>query len=201
MALAAPQYRDWETGEFIQDNWHVKNWLTVNLGLRYDVYTPINEKHNALSNFDPTDAATLASGRIQVAGASGVSNAVNIATQYGDVQPRIGFSASLGHGTVLRGGFGTSYWPNNVASPANLKNAPMVATYTINQLATPSFKISDTLPAPVPNSVCLAAACGATHQLSGIHPERILDRCGNAASVSQHDGLHDQPDSRKRICR
>lgn len=170
MALAAPQYRDWEVGEFIQDNWHVKSWLTVNLGLRYDVYTPITEKHNALSNFDPTDAASLASGRIQVAGASGVSNSVNIATQYGDVQPRIGFSASLGRGTVLRGGFGTSYWPNNVASPANLKNAPMVATYTINQLATPSFKISDTLPLPVPNSVCLTAACGATTSSPGYTP-------------------------------
>ena len=170
MALAAPQYRDWEVGEFIQDNWHVKSWLTVNLGLRYDVYTPITEKHNALSNFDPTDAASLASGRIQVAGASGVSNSVNIATQYGDLQPRIGFSASLGRGTVLRGGFGTSYWPNNVASPANLKNAPMVATYTINQLATPSFKISDTLPLPVPNSVCLTAACGATTSSPGYTP-------------------------------
>jgi hypothetical protein len=162
MALAAPQYRDWEIGEFIQDNWRVNRRLTLNLGLRYDIYTPIIEKHNALSNFDPTDPATLASGRIQVAGANGVSRSVNIATQYGDVQPRLGFSASLGHGTVLRGGFGTSYWPNNVASPANLKNAPMVSTFTLVQTPTPTRKISDAVPPPVPNSVCLVAACGAT---------------------------------------
>ena len=170
MALAAPQYRDWEAGEFIQDNWRVNNRLTVNLGLRYDIFTPIIEKHNALSNFDPTDPATLASGMIQVAGANGVSNSVNIATQYHDLQPRVGFALSLGHGTVLRGGFGTSFWPNNVASPANLKNAPMVATYTINQLGAPTFKISDPVPAPVPNSVCLAAACGATKGSAGYTP-------------------------------
>jgi Carboxypeptidase regulatory-like domain/TonB dependent receptor len=170
MALAAPQYRDWEIGEFIQDSWRLSNKLTVNLGLRYDIYTPFTEKHNALSNFDPTDPATLASGKIQVAGQPGVSNSVNIGTQFQDFQPRVGFAWTVSRGTVVRGGFGTSFWPNNVASPANLKNAPMVATYTINQLGTPTFKISDTLPAPVPNSVCLVAACGANTTSPGYTP-------------------------------
>ena len=170
MALGAPQYKSWEVGEFVQDNWRVNRRLTVNLGVRYDIFTPITEKHNALSNFDPTDAATLASGRIQVAGATGVSNTVNIGTQFRDLQPRIGFAYTLGRGTVLRGGFGTSYWPNNVASPANLKNAPVVATYTINQLAQPSFKLSDAVPVPVPNSVCLVASCGATVTSPGYTP-------------------------------
>ncbi len=166
MALAAPQYKSWELGEYIQDNWRVNSKLTVNLGLRYDIFTPITEKHNALSNFDPTDPATLASGRIQVAGANGVNNAANIATQYGDLQPRVGFAYSFGRGTVLRGGFGTSFWPNNVASPANLKNAPMVATFTIN---TPG-SLSASVPAPVANSVCLTAACGASTSSNGYTP-------------------------------
>jgi hypothetical protein len=170
MALAAPQYRDWEIGDFIQDNWRVNRFLTVNLGVRYDIYTPITEKHNALSNFDPTDAAILARGMIQVAGATGVSSSVNIGTQFAGVQPRVGFAATLGHGMVLRGGFGTSYWPNNVASPANLKNAPMVANYTINQLAAPTFTISQPVPAIVPNSVCVATACGATTSSPGYTP-------------------------------
>ena len=80
MALVAPQYRSSEVSEFIQDNWRLNRWLTLNLGLRYDVFTPFTEKHNAISNFDPTDAATLASGRIQVAGVNGVNNTVNMAT-------------------------------------------------------------------------------------------------------------------------
>ena len=82
MALATPQYRAWEIGDYIQDNWRVSRNLTLNLGLRWDIYTPFKEKNNALSNFDPTDPATLASGRIQVAGAQGVSDTVNIATQW-----------------------------------------------------------------------------------------------------------------------
>jgi len=170
MALAAPQYRANEIGGFVQDNWRIGNKLTLNLGVRYDIFTPIKEKHNALSNFDPTDPATLASGRIQVAGAPGVSDTVNIATQFGDVQPRIGFAYTLGKGTVVRGGFGMSFWPNNVASPANLKNAPMVANYTINQLTTPTFKISDPVSPIVPNSVCVSATCGASTSSPGYTP-------------------------------
>jgi len=162
MALVAPQYRDWEIGEFLQDDWRVKRWLTLNLGLRYDIFAPIKEKYSHLSNFDPTDPASLAAGQVQIAGTGGVSDSVNIATQYGDIQPRIGFAATLGHRMVLRGGFGTSYWPNNVASPANLKNAPLVATYTINQTpATPTLKLSGSVPPPTPNPTCLVAACGA----------------------------------------
>jgi hypothetical protein len=168
MALVAPQYRDWELGEFIQDNWHMNRWLTLNLGLRYDIFTPIREKHNALSNFDPTDPATLAGGRIQVAGVGGVSDTLNIQTQYADLQPRLGFAATLGHGTVLRGGFGTSYWPNNVASPANLKNAPLVSTYTINQSpSTPTLKLSGAVPVPTANPTCLVASCGAALPVGG----------------------------------
>jgi len=178
MALAAPQYRDWEIGEFVQDNWRVNRWLTLNLGLRYDIFTPFKEKHNALSNFDPTNPAILASGRIQGAGVNGVSETAGIDTQYGDVQPRIGFAATLGHGTVLRGGFGTSYWPNNVASPANLKNAPMVATYTINQPATPTLRISDAVRAPVPNSTCLVGSCGATTSSPGYTPSGFSVNAG-----------------------
>ena len=170
MALVAPQWRSWEVGEYIQDNWRVSRRLTLNLGLRYDVFTPKKEKHSALANFDPTDPAMLASGMIQVAGVNGVSDTVNIETQWADLQPRLGFAATLWHGTVLRGGFGTSYWPNNVASPANLKNAPFVATFTINQPSTPAFKISDPVAVPVPNSTCLVAACGASTSSPGYGP-------------------------------
>jgi len=182
LSLIAPQYRDWEIGEYIQDNWRVSSKLTLNLGLRYDIYTPFTEKHNDLANFDPTNAAMLAAGQVQVAGVNGVSNSVNIGTQWADLQPRIGFAWTLGHGTVLRGGFGTSYWPNNVASPASLKNAPFVSTYTINQPALSSSQTGGNLltpaPAAVPNSVCLVAACGASTASPGYTPSGFAISAG-----------------------
>ncbi|MEQ1883739.1 MAG: TonB-dependent receptor [Bryobacteraceae bacterium] len=178
MSLAAPQYKSYEIGEYLQDSWRVNNKLTLNLGVRYDIFTPITEKHNALSNFDPTNAAILATGRIQVAGQNGVDNKVGIATQYGNIQPRLGFAYTLGRGLVIRGGFGMSFWPNNVASPANLKNAPIVATYTINQPSTVTSTLSTPVPVPVANSTCLVAACGASTSSPGYTPSGFSINAG-----------------------
>ena len=162
MALVAPQYRDWEIGEFVQDDWHALRWLTLNLGLRYDVFTPFQEKHNFISDFDPTIPSVLAGGQILVAGQNGVSSTINIPTQKDMFQPRIGFAASLGHAMVVRGGFGTSFFPGNSASPANLKNAPFVAVFSKTPLG-PDFNPTGTdVPFPSPVSTCIVATCGQT---------------------------------------
>ena len=44
-------YRSWELGWYAQDNWRVSNKLTLNLGLRYDLYTPLTEVHGRNANF------------------------------------------------------------------------------------------------------------------------------------------------------
>ena len=64
-SLVPPHYRTWEPSVYIQDDWHATSKLTLNLGVRYDVFTPFTEVHNALSNFDP------ATGTIIVAGQNG----------------------------------------------------------------------------------------------------------------------------------
>jgi len=156
MSLTAPQYRASEVGTYIQDDWRITRWLTLNLGLRWDVFRPMTEKHNALSNFDPTDAAMLATGQVQVAGRNGVSATDGFNTHWADFQPRLGFAATLGHRMVLRGGFGTSYFPDTQASPAYLKNAPITSS------ATDVFPGFTAAPPTTPDSVCLVAACGAT---------------------------------------
>jgi len=162
MNLVGPQWRQNEVGEFFQDNWRAKRWLTLNLGIRYDFTSPTTTKHNTLSNFDPTDPATLASGRIQVAGINGVNSALNFPKQWNNLQPRTGFAATLGHGTVVRGGFGMNFWPGMIFSPAKLLNAPFVSTLTLNQTpSTPSFNLNGSIPPVAPNSTCLVAACGA----------------------------------------
>ena len=167
LSLIAPQYRTWETGMYIQDDWRVNNWLTLNLGVRYDIFTPLKEKFDHLSNFDITKADVRAGGKMWIAGQNGISDTVNIKTQYGDIQPRIGFAATIAKGTVLRGGFGMSYHPTNVASPAALKNAPFSSAATVVNAAIiagapiPALTLSDPLPAIVPGATCLSASCGA----------------------------------------
>ncbi|AXC10238.1 Oar protein [Acidisarcina polymorpha] len=122
-SLVVPHYRTWEPHAYVQDDWHATPTLTLNLGIRYDVFTPFTEVHNNISNFDPVAA------KIIVAGQDGVSATVNIPTDYSNLAPRVGFSKRIGQSMVLRGGFGFSFVPENVASGASLKNQPFVYSY------------------------------------------------------------------------
>ena len=118
-----PYYHTNEPSVYVQDDWRARSWLTVNMGLRYDVYTPFTEEDDQLANFVPEQ------GKILVASVDGVSRTAGVATDYSNIQPRLGFSASLPHRIVVRGGYGMSFFPNNKNSNAYLKNPPFDFTY------------------------------------------------------------------------
>ena len=47
-------YSQHYTALFFQDDWRVNTKLTLNLGLRWDYQTPINERYNRLTDrYDP----------------------------------------------------------------------------------------------------------------------------------------------------
>lgn len=121
-SLAPPYYRMWESGYYLQDDVRVTDHLTLNAGLRYDIFTPFTEVHNDISNFDPVTASIIV--------ASSTNPTVGIQTKYTNFAPRVGFAQDLGHGMVVRGGYGISFFPGNYASPASLKNQPFVFSYT-----------------------------------------------------------------------
>lgn len=125
-SLVTPGYRTWEPGFYIQDDWRVNRWLTLNLGVRYDIFTPFTEPHNNISNCicNPTTGDdTILVARVNASSTAGIS------TDYKDFAPRLGFAASPGHGVVIRGGFGLSYFPENYTSVGNLKNPPFISAF------------------------------------------------------------------------
>ena len=119
--LVNGRMRSWEYYGYAQDDWRATRWLTLNLGVRYDVFTPYTARNKAFSNFDPS-LGLLIGPSLPAPQASGPTAGVR--TDYSNFAPRIGFAATLGHGTVVRGGFGMSYFPENYASGSVMRNAP-----------------------------------------------------------------------------
>jgi hypothetical protein len=110
---------NWETGYFAQDDWKVNRRLTLNLGIRYDLYTSPYEQNNNQSNYD------VAAGILRVAGTPGNSRSL-IDTKFGNFAPRIGFAYDLfGTGkTSLRGGYGIFYFLDRGGVGNQLSNNP-----------------------------------------------------------------------------
>jgi len=87
-------------GFFVEDDIKATPHLTLNLGLRYDLTSPIKDAHNLLANYDPNSE----SGLVQVG--QGINSPYPM--NHNNLSPRIGMAWDMfGNGkTVLRSGFG-----------------------------------------------------------------------------------------------
>lgn len=110
---------------FVQDDYKASSWLTLNAGLRYEIFGPPSEVHGMLPTFDPNIATPSVpatgslSGFILPANYTGPVPAGVVksshdglwAPNYNDISPRFGFAARLPNSPtlVLRGGYGIYY--------------------------------------------------------------------------------------------
>ncbi|MDQ3473503.1 MAG: TonB-dependent receptor, partial [Acidobacteriota bacterium] len=117
-------FRTGDYAAFIQDDWKVRRNLTINLGLRYELFTPPTETQDRLTNFI-IDPGTAAGGRV-------VTTDRLFKTDRNNFAPRFGFAYSPNDRMVLRGGFGVSYnrIPNVLFSNTR-GNPPFFARFNI----------------------------------------------------------------------
>jgi hypothetical protein len=106
---------NWAYAAFVQDDWRVAHNLTLNLGLRYEYSSVVQESHDLLGNFDPNV------GLVQVG--KQISNLYN--PDHKNFAPRIGFAWDIGGKgrTVLRGGAGLTFETVNWQSFIAFNNA------------------------------------------------------------------------------
>ncbi len=101
-----PAVRMFVGGLYVQDDWRLTRNLTLNLGLRYDVFTHPHERYNRHSNLD------LTTGKIVLA--SDGNSGPNIDTYKKNFGSRFGFAYSPDSGkTAVRGSFGMGYFIGN----------------------------------------------------------------------------------------
>ncbi|MCI0392733.1 MAG: TonB-dependent receptor [Acidobacteria bacterium] len=122
-----PALRMFFGGFYVQDDWRVTRKLTVNLGLRYDIFTHPRERYNRQSNID------LKTGKIVLANDD--NRGPNIDTFTKNFGPRIGFAYSPDEGrTAVRASFGVGYFPDNFGATGGTleRNYPFFQTFIIN---------------------------------------------------------------------
>lgn len=98
-------------GLFVQDDWRVTSKLTINLGLRYEVDTPLWDRNNRLNGFDWSAINPVSGlpGVVTFFGSDGLGK-YSHDTYKGALGPRFGLAYRIGDNTVIRSGYGINYY-------------------------------------------------------------------------------------------
>jgi hypothetical protein len=99
---------------FVQDGWKISPKLTADLGMRWEISTPVTEAHDQLSFMDPTVANPGAGGLpgayVFEGSGTGRTGSSTPQTSFKNAWgPRVGFSYQLRPDTVIRAGYGIYY--------------------------------------------------------------------------------------------
>jgi hypothetical protein len=123
-AFDAVRMRGHRLSGFVQDDWRLSTRLTVNLGLRWDYSSPLNEEQDRLGNFDlSTGTRLLPEGARQAVQAYLGLPGGNLPpgwryvpldqvvphTPFSDFAPRVGLAYALTSKISLRAGYGLFY--------------------------------------------------------------------------------------------
>jgi outer membrane receptor protein involved in Fe transport len=98
-----PTNRQTQAAAFVQDTYQVTRRLTLDIGLRYELFTPVAVRlPGGGGNYDFTTNTYL------IAGYGAIPLNTGVHMEKGDFGPRAGWAYRLSDKSVLRGGFGIS---------------------------------------------------------------------------------------------
>jgi hypothetical protein len=141
--------REIEYAGYFQDDYKMTRRLTLNLGLRYELFPGIVEAHNLLSSVN-TQTAT-----VDLAGVGGVPRQLTN-TDYKNFGPRVGFAYALNDKAdlVVRGGYGISY--SNFADSLNKAglNPPYTQAFSVVNLD-PTYQATYTVADGLPTQLAV----------------------------------------------
>lgn len=174
VSLVSGSWRETEAFFFGQDTWHATNKLTIDAGLRWELYLPATaSRPGRYSNYDPSQNLLV------IAGIDGNPDNLGRETYYKYFAPRLGAAYRVTEKTVIRAGFGMSYEPfTNNQYAFNFPVRQNQGTSQTNSFALPTF--SNGLLAIFPNgfpppTTPVISASGTVAPASG-DPYNVVDK-------------------------
>jgi hypothetical protein len=147
---------------YAQDTWRITPKLTVNYGLRHEIYFP-----QSVTGKDQGGFQNLSTGEVLIAGENGVNLQGNVKTALTHFAPRLGIAYEIAPKTVLRAGYGRSYdvgvfgvsFGHNVT-----QNVPVLANQSLNPTSPylAVFTLAQGPPALDPTTILASQPKGAT---------------------------------------
>src|ERR1035438_9140932 len=139
-----------------QDTWRVNHKLTLNLGLRWEIYFPesVNGPGNgALLN--------IADGYLHVAGIGGIGSNLGWTIQKAkQFAPRIGLTYQIDPKTVIRAGYGRSFDTGvfgSIFGHTVTQNLPVLGNQSVNAATTTGNAFLLNVGPPTPGAVSVPA--------------------------------------------
>ena len=135
--------RQWRFFFYGQDTWRVTSKLTLNYGLRWEIYRP-----QRVTGKDDGGWFNLANGEIDVAGENGVPLSGPVVTNLKNFAPRAGIAYQIDPKTVVRMGYGRSFdvgMFGTIFGHTVTQNLPVLGTQEINPLPNgwdPAFQLA-----------------------------------------------------------
>ncbi len=135
----------WSMYYYVSDTWRVTPKLTLNYGLRWDTWfadRSLNRgqggRYSALDNL------------VRIPGVGGVSLSGGVNTDYNNFSPRIGIAYALDPKTVIRTGYGRSYFQGTFGWTFNTLDADVYPSIVNQRIQTPTTQFFPAIPSWTP---------------------------------------------------
>ncbi|MBI4468757.1 MAG: TonB-dependent receptor, partial [Acidobacteria bacterium] len=126
-------FRDRYYGFYGTDTWKFSPRLTLNVGLRYELHTPVWEADDRMSFFD-FDRTSPTFGTLVLAAGGSLRSRTFSNLDTNNFAPRIGFAYQINLRAVIRGGFGIFYGSRGFENI--IESGAINPPYTIDRMVT-----------------------------------------------------------------
>jgi hypothetical protein len=143
--ITTPTNRQTQFAGFVQDTYQVTRHLTLDIGVRYDLFTTIKPaRPGGAGNYDYLNNTFL------IAGYGSVGMSTGVLGQHHNFGPRVGIAYRISDKSVIRAGYGISYWQGNNGFTGGTMSCQFPALGNIQQGSLNDYIVDASLTSLIP---------------------------------------------------